>query len=641
MEKKQFNFNTICLFAILAIAAILRFWNFSEISFMHDELSGLFRAQASTLMGVIEETKQTDVHPFGIPIFIHYWTLFFGDSEQAVKFPFIIMSLAAIFFTYKIAEKWFNATVGLITAAFMASLQYTTMYGQLARPYASGIFFSVLMVWFFTKFFTEEENKKQYKSLLGFILASVLCAYNHYFSLLFAGLVWGSGLFFISKKNYLRYLLSGAGIILLCIPQIPILLQHFSIGGASENDWIGKPDASWIWGFIKYLFHYSRWVYAIVCFVFIASLFYFDKTKKITDKFRITTLVWGVLSFLIAYFYSVYKNPVLQFSTLTFSFPFLLLFIFSFYKDVSAPIKTTLLILILSVNIYTLIYNRKHFDLFYKQAYEEMAKISLASINEYGAKNVAIAYKIPENFMNYYFKKYNRPFSYYKVEKIDLKSFKEFLDLNQKNYFIAGNLPLEYVQLIRATYPYLIKKEEGFTCNIYCFSKEPKKDLVYESVVFESTNSFEKTIPYWNKEAIGIKIDSNKTVFKLDSTIEYGPTFSAKLKDITKGKHNILNVSTTIDFTDTKANPVLVMDISEAGKSIIWRGGEKNWYKKSKQTDELYISQLISELDLVKHPDLEIKIYVWNSTKKSIAINNIKINVVESNPYIFGLYSPL
>jgi uncharacterized membrane protein len=41
--KNKYNTNTILLSATLTVAAILRFWNYSEMPYMHDELSALAR----------------------------------------------------------------------------------------------------------------------------------------------------------------------------------------------------------------------------------------------------------------------------------------------------------------------------------------------------------------------------------------------------------------------------------------------------------------------------------------------------------------------------------------------------------------------------------------------------------------------
>lgn len=627
--KKKWDPNFVLLLAVIITAAILRFWDLSGMAFMHDELSGLFRAQSATIADVIKITKETDVHPFGVPVFIHCWTLLFGNSEIAVKFPFLLFGLLSIFFTYKIAAKWFNDTVAIVVCAFMATLQYTTMYGQLARPYASGIFFSTMMVWFWSEYLFSQKEKKKY-DLIAFIISAVLCAYNHYFSLLFVVIVGSTGLFFLNKKNALPYLFSGIIIILLFIPMFPVFTQHLSLGGAMENDWLAKPEKSWIYTFLKYLFHYSKIVYTLVGLILLISFFHIKDHPKLLDQKRIVAFVFGVSSFVIAYLYSIYKNPVLQFSTLSFSIPFLLMFLFSFIKDLSFKWKSALVSLIVIINIYSLVFQRKHYTLFYDQNYEAFAKAGFNTIKKYGNSNTSIALVTPEGFMDYYFQKYNQHFTFYRC-KNDLNDFRSYVEQAPGNYFVAGNLPLEYLQIVKEIFPYKIYKEEGFTLNLYCFSKQKTVNECDDGQLFLSENTFSSKVDLWNNESVQLTNEG----FKMDSITEYSPNFSAKLKDITKGRHNIINASAEICCTDSLAEPVLVMDIHSTSGLKIWRGGERS---TSKAEQKIYISQLLSEIDLEKYPDAELKLYIWNRNKKKVRIKNIKVEIIESNPYIYGLF---
>jgi len=630
------------LLGVLLIAAILRFWNFSEIPFMYDELSALIRAQANSFSELIQKTKETDVHPVGIPVFVHYWTAMFGKSEMVVKFPFILFSLASIYYTYKIAEKWFNSTVGLFAIACMATLQFPVMYGQLERPYASGMLFSVLMVWGWTNFFFGD-NTKQNKGLFTFIFAASLCTYNHYFSLLFAVIVGATGLLFMNKQNYLKYLLGCVFIVILFVPLLSIFLYHLSLGGAGADGWLGKPDTDWFFVFIKYLFHYSKIVYAVIFLLFVGSLFYFKKEKISHYKMHIIAFVWVLFPFLIAYYYSVYKSPVLQFSTMTFSLPFLLMFIFSFFPELSNPKKIILLTSIISINIITLITVRKHYEIFYKQPYDQMAKISLEIINQKGEKNVTVALSVVDGFMNYYFEKYKQPFKFLNVDKPDPKSFRSFVNQQTSDFFVAGHLPTDYIQIIKEKFPYLIKKEEGFSYSVFCFSKQKTENELHDTTIFTEENSFKNKSNYWKEDTTQIiKNSVHGTNYKLDSTQEYGPEFSARVKDITNSKNNSINVKATIFSADTTANPVLVMDIHDGDKSLVWRGADYFWFNtKPKEDNVIYVSELLSGFDSQKHPNAEIKIYVWNRNKKHIFINNISIEVVKSNPLIYSLYQPI
>ena len=638
---KKISLNTYLLLFVIAVAATIRFWNFPSMQFMHDELSAVIRSQANGFSELIYKTKTTDVHPVGVPIFVHYWTKIFGTNEMVVKFPFIIFGLISIYYSYKIAEKWFNSTVAILTCVFLATLQFPTMYGQLERPYATGMLFSVLMVWCWTQFFFSENSKNKYA--IGFVLFASLCTYNHYFSLLFAGLVGATGLFFLNKENAKKYILMCIAVLLLFIPHISILLFHLSMGSGGEESWLGKPQPDWLLTFIKYLFHYSAIVYAQVGTVVLASFYFWERKKKVFDKMRIIALVWAIFVPCLAYFYSITKAPVLQFSTFTFSLPFLLMFIFSFYAELKTPIKLSAISTVILINTYTLFAERKHFPLFYKQPYEEMARISGKAIVAFGETKVSVALSAMEGFVDFYFKKTGKPFTYFRVDKPDTRSFLSYLENEKTDYFVAGNLPLEYYQLIKEHYPYIVSKDEGFTFTVYCFSKIKPAKEIKEKVVFSETQ-FENKSNFWDKKyETFIKNNNPETFFiKLGMSEEYGAGFTAPLKNIVKSRHTILNVSAKFSVGEESCNPTLVVSVDDSEKSLLWRGSEYKDYKATKgKLDFICVSSLFSGVDLEKHPNATIKIYVWNRDKGDVWINSVKVETIESNPMIYGLYEPI
>lgn len=631
-KKKSLN-NHLLLF-VIAVAATIRFWDYSSMQFMHDELSAVIRSQANSFSELIYKTKTTDVHPVGVPIFVHYWTKMFGTNEMIVRLPFIIFGLTSIYYSYKIAEKWFNPTVAILTCAFLATLQFPTMYGQLERPYATGMLFSVLMVWCWTQFFFSEKSKNKYA--IGFALFASLCTYNHYFSLLFAGLVGATGLFFLNKENVKKYILMCVSVILLFIPHISILLFHLSIGSGGEETWIGKPQPDWLITFLKYLFHYSIYVYMVVGILFLASFYFRNSEKKVFDKMRIIALIWAILVPCLAYFYSITKAPVLQFSTFAFSLPFLLMFIFSFYAELKAPINTAVITIVMIVNTYTLFAERKHFPLFYKHPYEQMAIVSNDAIKKFGDKNVFVGLSAMNRFVDFYFERHGK-FDYLNVDGSDIKTFISQLEKVNTDYFVAGNLNPEFFQVVKEKYPYIISKEEGFTFSIYCFSKMKPTSKAKENIVFSETQNVYKT-RFWEKNFI-----RQGSCMYLDSRQEYSAGFSTYLYEILNSRHSILNVSAEIDTgKDTALNPTLVLSIDDGKEPIAWRGSEYNWYSKQKgEKTMVYVSHLFSGLDMKKHPYAHLKVYVWNRDKKKVLVKNLKVEVLESNPRIYGLYEPI
>ena len=189
--------NKHILYFILLVATTLRFYNYFHLPFTHDEFSALFRTQFDSFTKLIEYgVKTTDTHPAGVQVFLYYWTKVFGMTEWVVKLPFTLSGIAAVYLIYLIGKEWYNETIGLISAAFLASLQFAIMYSQLARPYTSGLFLCLLMVYYWS-LLIRTPAKVFNRNLIFFILSAALCTYNHHFSLLFAAIVGISGLFFI------------------------------------------------------------------------------------------------------------------------------------------------------------------------------------------------------------------------------------------------------------------------------------------------------------------------------------------------------------------------------------------------------------------------------------------------------------
>lgn len=614
------NPDRILLFFLLILAACIRFYDPFNLPFMHDELSALIRAQAGSFSELIMKAETQDVHPVGMHVFVHYWSAWFGQNELVVKLPFILMGIAAIWFAYKIAEKWFNSTTALFTAAFMATLQFTTMYGQLERPYASGIFFCTWMVWCWSEFFLGHK-----KSLIGFVIAATLCCYNHYFSTLFAGMVGITGLFFLNKENRLKYLLSCAIVLLLFLPQIPIAEAQFSTGQTQQDWWMTRPDWTWPIHFTKYLFHFSYFVYALVFVLLALSLTFYRNEKRIFSLFRTICFLWVTIPFLVIFIYSQIESPILQLSSMTFSLPFLLMLLFSFFRDISTMQKTIAVAAIVLVNTCSLFGERKHHKVFYGQAYEEMARMSTEMIREQGAENVASAHAIMGGFMDYYKKKYGE-FDFLLVGKPDFKAFEEYVISQKGNYFVAGNLPGEYISIIKKYYPCLVKRQESFTSWVDCFSRDKTAGCLKEHARILNLPE-----DYTEGGGEGKLILGNIESFLIDET---------KLKVVSAERYCDLNIFAEIQNKTAGSNPVLVCEMDDEEKRIFWMGAEYNSFRNEDGKATLIISIPLRDFDPAKFKEPKVKIYLWNKDKGEILLERTRVEIIESNRYVYGLYEP-
>ena len=77
--------NKLILFLILLVAITLRFYNYQNIPFTHDEFSALSRTNFNSFSELIDQGVKVDGHPAGIQVFLYYWTKLAGKSEVWVK----------------------------------------------------------------------------------------------------------------------------------------------------------------------------------------------------------------------------------------------------------------------------------------------------------------------------------------------------------------------------------------------------------------------------------------------------------------------------------------------------------------------------------------------------------------------------
>ncbi|MEE9463477.1 MAG: glycosyltransferase family 39 protein, partial [Bacteroidales bacterium] len=361
--------NHLVLIFILLAGTLLRIWHLVEIPLTHDEFSVVLRTGYDSFAELIKQGVRIDVHPAGVQVFMNYWVALFGESAVAVKIPFILFGIFSILMVYKIGEEWFNPTVGLITAVFVACLEYTVMYSQIARPYMSGVFFSLLMVYGWQRYLFRP-GKSPIAWLILYVLASAVSAYNHYFSLMFAAVVGVSGLCFVTRRRLITYSLAGIAIFGLYIPHLPIFFHQFSEKGV--EGWLGKPGNDFIIDYIGYIFHFSPLVYAMVAIIIVAGIRLQRGTGMLKSKFFIISLAWFILPILIGFFYSRYVNAVLQYSGLIFTFPFFLFILFGNLPDIKKPVKYLAVPLISLALILTLIYGRQYYSLFYQSRFKHL-----------------------------------------------------------------------------------------------------------------------------------------------------------------------------------------------------------------------------------------------------------------------------
>ncbi|HOZ29524.1 MAG TPA: glycosyltransferase family 39 protein [Bacteroidales bacterium] len=629
--------NQHILIIILVISAILRFYNFFEIPFTHDEFSALFRTYFSSFSELIEYgVKTVDTHPAGVQVFLYYYTRIFGEAEWVVKLPFLISGILAVFLIYKIGKLWFNETVGLISAAFLASLQYPIMHSQIARPYGSGIFLSLAMVWFWTLLI--KNNTKLIRNSIFYALFASLCTYNHYFSLLFAGIVAVTGFFIIDKNKLLKYLFANIAIAILFIPHINIFIAQLNMKGI--EGWLAKPTINFWGNYLAYIFHFSIFCIALVIVIFSFSCIVYEK-KSFKWKNLIIFSIWFILPIIIGYFYSVYVNAVLQYSVLIFSFPFLFFIIFGHIKNLKPYLNLIIVISILTVNILTLIYSRDHYKIFYESSFKKIITEYVAFRNQNPEKPAII--ESHKKITDYYLKQLEVPedFAFIDKETPRAELIKLICEMSKNNDILylgcTSNIDPIAVPLIMDYLPKIESQNNYFGGTTYIFSKNGQTQNKFISFL-------DFSYPYDQKwegvKSENISTDSlNNYIYNIYDYMEWSPSYTINFDSLTISKYDFIDISVEAFAKQDLSDVFLVASFESNGKNIYYTASDFSDFKSNSNKNHytnIHLSLKLSDINL-NFKNIIIKIYLWNRGKNTFNIDNFKISIRKGNPIIYSL----
>ncbi len=633
-QKINISRNHWILFFIVFVGALLRLIDMSYHTFSHDELSALIRTDFSSFNDLIEYGVKTDFHPAGIQVFLYYWVHFFGKAEWIVKLPFILASIASIYLMFQIGKKWKNETVGLLCAAFIASTQYSVMYGTSARPYASGLFFILVLINALINLITNKDSKKLLRSWIIFIVAGTCAAYNHHYSLLIAGIIGITGLFFIPKQLRLRYIASGIIILLLYMPHIPLLLFQLSKGGVGGADgWLAAPTPYFFIDYFNYLFHFSIWPVLVTLGIIIYGFFNSDVSKRTIGLMSLAFILF-LLPILIGYFYSVYKNPILQFSVIIFSHFFFYLLIFGHFKSLSSRKNAVLVIAILTVNILTLTIHRKHYSVNTQSIYEHATLDLIQTRNAH--PNTPAMIECSPSILAFYDKQKSSPPVYVKYRDFENNSSRlKYIDSVSavSNYFYFASTSFVdpvFVALIQTRFPQIVWQKNYFSGSTILYSKQISKSS--NSVISRYSDG------KWSDGENKLP-QTKEGFFIVDSLMEFGPNFKIPIKDILKSPSDNIDILVKFNSLSSNSDVKIVAQIELPDTLLQWGASASN-----EQQINSICSEMVHSLSIHNPRYFEkatIVIYLWNPNKLNFEFKDMEITRRKGNPLVFGLFQEI
>ena len=621
--RKQHNasnrkLDILLIGVIVVVAAVLRLWKLGQVPFMHDEFSALLRTRFDNFHDFIQQGIMPDSHPIGVEAFLWLWVRIFGWSEFWVKLSFALMGIGSVYLIYLIGRQWFNRKVGLFSAAFFAVSQFTVFYSQLARPYSAGLFFVLLMEWFWHKVvFGAKTTTRDY---VGFALSAWACSLMQYFSIAQAGLIFLTGLFFLPKERRKAYWMSGIGAVLLFAPTLPIFYQQLFVSG-SIGGWLSVPKSTFLLDFIQYTMNFSSLFMFAVGIVILLPII-LGKRDKQNNPLRWAGLAWFVIIFAIAFIYSLTREPILQQSTLIFSYPFVIIVAFSLFKSrTMSPWQTALVVaVILFVGITSLVTTRCHYDLMYHQGFDQIAVKMQEDKQKYGDRiQFATRTEIGEA-AEFYQAQTNVESRIVFNRYSNLGEFHDWL-AEHRTAPMLGFGWTDYVNPIWevtavGNYPYRVWQKDWFTSRYLTLSKTEVEGSEYVLTTLNETPCHFVEGQEWGRAS----------TFSCDS-----------LPDDIEALGIVAHIHNDTDIHDVQ----LVVEVHDAETDtiVLWHGSltEDGRFAAG---DNVVADAIIFGEDL-SPKGKTIKTYLWNVGKGSLTLNKMSYYVTHKSRVLTGLYDPL
>jgi hypothetical protein len=461
-----------------------------------------------------------------------------------------------------------------------------------------------------------------------------------------SGMVGLSGLFFITKKYLLKYISAGVSIFILYIPHLSIFFHQLYIGGLPQ--YFGKPANNYIIQYIKYIFQFSIYLYLCASLLFLIGIISFLSRKEIRiSKFSILSLCWFFIPFLAGFFYSVYVSPVLEFSSLLFSMPFLLFCIVGWLPDLANRWKWATIVTVCLINVLSLVYERKYYDIFYKSRFEQEVMLTNSVIKKYSL-NQCIPYlqmNDEDSVPQYYIKKHNASVPYINLYYPKGKqSLIKFLDdrKDKQPYLSYGGSARsdpDLMAIFLNYYSYLVKQYNFSGGAFYILTTKEKEGRT--PYIFQSANDFEQPVDYWDMPDKAFISDSiyftGKHSYKVDSMHEFAPAFSCNLDKMISNKNNYILISVALYPLETLKDVDIVSSLESDGKEIYWSATPVSTFLEDntcRKWMKAYHSIKLPDID-TRCPSIKVKIYIWNRGKKNFYMDYFSIGTIAANPIIY------
>lgn len=237
--------SLVVLMGLVLVNAVVKGWYLGLNSLANDEPFSVYHAQMD--VGSIVRLLSTGNNPPLYEIVLHYWIQIFGISEISVRFPSLIFSCISVVFMFKIGKDFFNRRVAVMASFVFIFSNYHIALTHESRVYALLGCLALISMYLYLGLHRRAEigeSAVDYSAFFVLGLVNTLLIYAHYFGFMFllVQAIHAAMRHRIFRPYWKGVLIAVITMLLLYLPNIPILLHRFS--ESAHGTWIPKPSFS-------------------------------------------------------------------------------------------------------------------------------------------------------------------------------------------------------------------------------------------------------------------------------------------------------------------------------------------------------------------------------------------------------------
>ncbi len=603
------------------------------VPFTTEELQILLHARGEDLN---EINAFQNLHPQGVYLFIKLWSFIANGSVWFMRLPFVLSSIAALLFIYKIGQRFFNDSVALFVIAILATSQLSISTGQFVD--VSGFSFAILCIstWFWLNYMFTESSVK---NLAVYLLVAAIGMYCHYFIVLATFLQLVASIFII-KPGQLKIFVPAAILLLLTfLPNFSLFQSQFS--NLDLGEVYQRPSQSFLVDYGTYLLNHSFYFIFVVLALTSSGLFRAARPNNTSKTISYLFAGLFVLSYLILHFVSNASTSVLHPKLMIFSTPFLLYALLSRTDAWEPKWKVLFAVILILAGTLTLTLDKRYYNV-YGEHGRSVLKSDIADFNSEDATIQTILSIESPQFLNDELKNesFKKSILSFCADSLSISELIVILNKckSEKIHYawVKKEPSPEFLDVLLSYYPKILSQRmgDGFESFLLAKSEQRRPDTAYTQIFYQLGITKDSN---WIKN-FEDHVETYDGTYKLTSNFEFFPLFDLPLDSI-DGDYNHLMIRVQMGAVslNVKKSALICFEVlNEYGQQIYYKSNNLNQYLiKNEQWRPLSLTARI-EKKYLKNKKNRLRIFFWNKDSQEVHFNYVQVFVHKGNPLLYS-----